>query len=127
MPQIQLQPQVCPICASSSEGTIFAEASVDEKGLSDFAFASRKLPEYMHWRLVHCKRCDLLYSDPAPAPEQLESLYREAAFDSREEARLASRTYAQFLPQIVSQLPDRDGSLDIGTGDGAFLKELLAA
>ena len=34
---------------------------------------------------------------------------------------MPSRTYAGFLPAIMRQLPDLDGVLDIGTGDGAFL------
>ena len=54
-------------------------------------------------------------------------MYREAGFDSRQEARHASRTYARFLPRIIPKLPDRSGAVDIGTGDGAFLSELIAA
>ena len=37
----------------------FAEAKFDLDVLDGFAFASRKLPEYMHWRLVECGRCDV--------------------------------------------------------------------
>ena len=76
---------------------------------------------------MHCRRCDLLYADPAPAPDELAALYRDADFDSGEEARLASRTYGQFLPRLASRLPDRAGAVDVGTGDGIFLRELLDA
>jgi SAM-dependent methyltransferase len=127
MISIPLAARTCPICDSRDASRLFAEANVDERGLDAFAFASRKLPEYMHWRLAECTRCDLLYVDPAPPLEELASLYREADFDSREESGLASRTYGRFLPRIVKRLPDIDGAVDVGTGDGAFLKELLAA
>src|SRR5262249_12036858 len=53
--------------------------------------------------------------------------YHEAAFDSQEEARHAATTYARFLPVIRARLKSFDGALDIGTGEGAFLRELLAA
>jgi len=105
---------------------LFAESSIRIEGLNRFAFASRKLPEYMHWRLSLCDGCDLLYADPAPRPEDLANLYRDADFDSGEEAHHASRTYGGFLPRIISHLPDLNGAVDIGTGDGAFLQELLA-
>ncbi len=127
MVTITLTPRACPICSTTTGSRLFAEANVELESLDRFAFASRKLPEYMHWRLAECARCDLLYVDPAPPLEELASLYRDAAFDSREEAGLASRSYAGFLPRIVKRLPDQVGAADVGTGDGAFLKELLAA
>ena len=79
----------------------------------------------MHWRLWECAQCDLLFANPAPTVEQLAGLYRDAAFGSGTEARHAARTYGRLLRRIAPQLPDRVGALDIGTGDGAFLRELL--
>jgi SAM-dependent methyltransferase len=139
MPTLTLLARVCPICGSHSgsgagqgEGARarareLAPARVDLEALDDFAFASRKLPEYMHWQLAECPRCDLVYADLAPAPEELAALYRDADFDSRLEADFASRTYARFLPRIARSLPDTAGVLDVGTSDGAFLEELVAA
>jgi SAM-dependent methyltransferase len=92
--------------------------------LDAFAFASRKLPEYMHYQLVRCCSCDLVYADPAPASAALAEAYEEAAYDSQEEARLASHTYGRLVDKIVGRLPNRTGALDIGTGDGSFLREL---
>jgi SAM-dependent methyltransferase len=100
------------------------EASFDPSQWDRFAFSSRKTPEYMHYRLLECGRCDLLYANPLPKRESLEMAYRDAAFDSGEESRLASATYAQFLPRILAKIPHRGAALDIGTGDGAFLSEL---
>lgn len=127
MVSLNLLPRPCPICRSLDDSEYFAMANVDFEALDGFAFASRKLPEYMHWRLLECRRCDLLYANPAPSLEDLSSLYRDAAFDSREEAHLASRTYGRLLQRILTQLPDRIAAADVGTGDGIFLRELLAA
>ena len=127
MLQISLTPRNCPICGRQDDSRAFAEANFRLESLDGFAFASRKVPEYMHWRLMHCQKCDLLYANPAPAPDDLASLYRDADFDSGKEAGLASRTYGQFLPALAAQLPDKDGAVDVGTGDGIFLRELLDA
>jgi SAM-dependent methyltransferase len=120
-----LVPRCCPVCGSNSTERIFAEASFTPDALDGFAFASRKLPEYMHYRIVACRQCDVLYSSPTPTREFLESAYRDAQFDASDESRLASKTYGGFLPELARRLPDRKGALDIGTGDGTFLEQLL--
>src|SRR5689334_3693285 len=119
--------RACPVCGSAEASRIYAESNVDPTRLDQFAFASRKLPEYMHHRLVECRACDLLYASPVPATPELAKAYEEAGFDSGPEAHYAARTYARFLPEICAALPDRSGAIDIGTGDGAFLEELLGA
>ena len=79
----------------------------------------------MRLRLVDCPVCDLVYASPVPSPDALARAYEAAAFDSAEEARYAARSYAEQMEDIFATLPDRRGALDIGTGEGAFLAELL--
>ncbi len=122
--RFELVSRVCPGCGSA-DSTPFAAANIDPGALGSFAFASRKLPEYMHHALVVCRSCDLLYSNPAPDRKSLETAYHDAAFDASEESRFAGLTYGSFLPRIVQALPDQKGALDIGTGDGAFLEQLI--
>ena len=124
---MQMVSRACPLCASTDESRIFAKANFDLTKLDAFAFASRKVPEYMHYRLVECPTCEVLYATPVPTADGLHEAYHEAAFDSQEEARLAARTYGTFLPAIRARLKDTKGALDIGAGDGAFLTELLLA
>ena len=117
----------CPVCGSSDESQVFRDANIDPQRLDGFAFASRKVPEFMHHRLIICPACDLMYASPMPSPSQLHAAYQGASFDSGEEARCASRTYASHLRRLMPSLPDRTAALDIGTGEGSFLEELLAA
>ena len=119
--------RACPLCGSSDTGTVFAEADFELEKLDSFAFASRKMPEYMHFRLISCPCCDLLYANPLPREEDLAAGYSEAAYDSGIEAHYAATTYSGILSLFVDQLPDRHGALDIGAGDGAFLESLLAS
>lgn len=115
----------CPLCGSSDSSRVFAENNYDVERLNNFAFASRKMPEYMHYRLIDCPTCDLLYANPLPNEDYLVEGYGEAAFDSGVEAHYAAATYANTLSTFIRKLPDRHGVLDIGTGDGAFLEYLL--
>ncbi len=125
--KLEMISRSCPICGSSDDSNIFAEADFDEQKWDSFAFASRKLPEYMHYRLITCPICDLLYANPIPTLDSLSSAYQEAAFDSSEEAGYAARTYGKILLKIISKLNSKESALDIGTGDGAFLIELINA
>ncbi len=120
----QVTRETCPGCGGRGPFTLFAEAKVDAARLDDLAFASRKAPELMHHRLVTCPACDLLLANPIPSPDAVGEAYHEAAFDSADEARCASRTYARLVERIRASLPDSDGVLDIGTGEGSFLEEL---
>src|ERR671936_2258158 len=122
----QMVARACPVFGSTDASHVYAEANFDVAKLDEYAFASRKMPEYMPHRLIECPKCDLVYANPVPTLETLSSAYNEAAFDSAEEARHAARTYGSFLPTIAARLPDRRGALDIGTGDGVFLEQLLS-
>jgi SAM-dependent methyltransferase len=123
----ELTARSCPICGSTDDSDVFASQQLDVEALDQYAFASRKRPEHMRLRLVQCPRCDLVYASPMPSPAALERAYESAAFDSAIEARFAAATYIRALRQMLATLPDRDGALDIGTGEGAFLGELLDA
>jgi SAM-dependent methyltransferase len=117
----------CPLCGDNSSSVLFAEARINQEQLGQFAFASRKLPEYMHHRLQLCRTCDVVFASPVPDVSELHAAYETAAFDSQPEAAQAAQTYRQALQPVLERLPDRNGALDIGTGDGAFLWELQQA
>ncbi len=120
-----LRGRSCPTCGSDDESTVFAEQRLELGDLDESAFASRKRPEHMRLRLVLCPVCDLVYASPVPAAEALAHAYEQASFDSAEEAKYAARTYAEEIGPLLPLLPERRGALDVGTGEGAFLAELL--
>ena len=65
------------------------------------AFASRKPPELMHWRLLECAVCDTVYASPAPAPDAVAAAYATAEFDTPVEAGYAAATYARELDRLL--------------------------
>ncbi len=115
----------CPICRTTTTTSLYANARIDPKGLGNFAYSSRKLPEYMHLQLMICRSCDLIYASPIPDERVLKSAYVSAAYDSGVEAKFAALGYANLIRSIIPQLPDFSAALDIGAGDGAFCAELL--
>lgn len=117
----------CPVCgAGEAQAHPFLSASIDPARIGSFSFASRKAPEFMSFRLGRCGPCETVYAIEAPGPEALAHAYREADYDSAEEAIHAARTYARILAPALTR-EDRDGrALEIGAGTGVFLRELQA-
>ena len=115
----------CPVCGTANEDRVLHEARRVDARLGSFAFASRKPPELMHWRLLECAVCDTVYASPAPAPDAVAAAYATAEFDTPVEAGHAAATYARELDKLLDGRVARRGALDIGTGDGALLRELL--
>ena len=120
-----LKERTCPVCQVASSA-LFAESTVDPDKLDEYAYASRKMPEYMHHRLMNCLSCDLVYASPVPDDCELAKAYEEAGFDSQELAIRAAATYARIIRKYIRKLPDRRCAIDIGTGEGAFLRQLLS-
>lgn len=118
----------CPVCGTSADDArIVHEERFDPTRVDSFAFASRKSPELMHWRLVECRTCGVLFASPAPRAELLADAYRDADYDSREEARYAGATYGKLVRRLLPRLPAEGGALDVGAGDGAFVEVLRAS
>lgn len=124
---LRLESRPCPSCGSTDDSAVVHRARLDPRRFGDFTFSSRKTPDRMHHRLVACPGCRLVYANPAPTSESLRDAYQEAAYDSGEEARFAGETYARLLHRVLPELPATGGALDIGAGDGAFLRHLVAA
>ena len=116
--------RACPVCGATA-GRELAPASIDAASLDEYAFASRKFPEYMHHRLVECPVCDVAYASPVLGVGAIDEAYGAAAFDSKEEAVCASRTYAGLVRSLLPGLRGAHAALDIGTGEGSLLEELL--
>ncbi len=115
----------CPVCDSPSElAPIFLEANVDETRINSFSFASRKTPEFMNHKLVRCPTCDLVYVSEPPEQAELATGYRDADYDSSEEAEDAASAYLSAMRHLLETLPSRTDALEIGTGTGALLEKL---
>lgn len=114
----------CPICGSTDTSKVYVQSQFNESKINEFSFSSRKDPEYTHYKMVICPTCDLLYAPKIPTTEYLKTAYEEARYDSCEESEFASRTYLSYLVPRIAGMSDRRNALDIGAGNGDFLKKL---
>ena len=118
-------PRSCPVCGSGYRLRLYAPAKFDSSALNEFSYASRKVPDGMHFELQRCENCQLVYVSKAPASDWVANQYHTADFDATEESGFAADTYVRYLSEHADMLPDRQMAVDIGAGDGAFLARVM--
>jgi SAM-dependent methyltransferase len=117
--------RACPVCGARDH-LPFAAEHIDARRINEFSYASRKTPEFMRLRMVKCNSCDLVYVPLPPSFEQLRVAYKDASYDSSEEAEFAAATYVRILKPWLPEKSARKCALDIGAGNGALLPKLQA-
>lgn len=110
----------CPVCGATAMEH-YTDEYLDLGKVNDFTYSSRKQPEFMCWRLVRCVSCDLVYAPTPPDSNFLSIAYKNAAYDSGEEAECAARSYARALGRHCQRLTKRNAAVDVGAGSGALL------
>lgn len=117
----------CPVCnTESSAAKLFLKQNIDPARVSEFSFASRKLPEFMCHQLVQCPTCDLVYANEPPDQSILAHAYHVASFDSAKEADDAAAAYGKAVLPVMRNLKNKEAALEIGAGTGIFLEVLKA-
>jgi len=125
-PAAAFRERACPVCGERASTRVVVEENLPPERFNAFTYASRKEPEFMSLRLVECAGCGIAYAPRIPTSEALVGAYREAAFDSGDEADMAARTYMRLLAPALAGLDTSRAAIEIGAGTGALLP-LLAA
>ena len=111
--------RLCPACGGIGKEKF--SANIEEEKISPFSYSSRKRPELMHYALMECQTCRTLFVEKVPDLDELIENYVVASFDSRIESEYAAKTYGKYLNRL--DLIRNRRILDIGCGDGTFLKK----
>ncbi|MDR2437074.1 MAG: class I SAM-dependent methyltransferase [Endomicrobium sp.] len=117
------QERPCPVCGSKKY-SIFASEQIQSDQISEFSYSSRKIPEFMHLKLVSCDECGLIYAPLPTSKESLKQLYTESSFDSINEEIYAARTYLRIIKPFLKQFQQSDTVLEVGAGSGSLLSLL---
>jgi SAM-dependent methyltransferase len=117
-----LQPTSCAICGTAGNADELFRATLTPSAFTATIFSARRLPDRVHYRVVRCRSCDLVRSDPVLGADGLAKLYRASTFEYGDELDGLCATYGRALAQLAELVPERAGLLDIGTGSGFVLE-----
>lgn len=125
MDPVALHPTRCAICDTLENSSQILPANLDFKAFTPEVFSARRPPDRIHYRLVRCKSCGLIRSDPIGEPAAIENLYSRSAFTYAEETSNLASTYGRYLRMLGRYGVKREALLEIGCGNGFFLEEAL--
>src|SRR5258708_13795674 len=91
---IQLSPTPCAICGTLGNAVELYPPTFDESSFTDSVFSARRLPDSIHYRLVRCRKCGLVPSDPPADQASLSQLYVRISFPYLPRVPDLRRTYA---------------------------------
>jgi SAM-dependent methyltransferase len=120
--QVELHPTACPICETPGNADELHPPNLTSAAFTAAVFSARRLPDGVHYRVVRCRSCGLVRSDPVLGADSLAKLYRGSTFEYGDELAGLRATYGKALERLAGLVPERAGLLDIGTGSGFVLE-----
>ncbi len=109
----------CAVCQSQNYKVKYPEY-ID---YSNIDFSARRPPTKNHFRIVQCNECGLIYSSPIFPDDEIIELYRKSKFISEIQADNMSEDYLDQLIKASTFFEERENLLEIGCGNGSFLKK----
>jgi SAM-dependent methyltransferase len=115
----------CAICGDATEETELYGETLGRHAATFDRFSARRIPDRVHYRIVECRECSLLRSDPIFQDGELAQLYAGSTVTYSDEAEFVGVTYAEYLRQCLPLVPEKGRLLEIGCGHGFFLERAL--
>lgn len=116
----------CAICETDSADQELYDETLGQAAATFQRFSARRTPDRVHYRIVQCRECGLLRSNPILPDGELARLYQGSTMTYLDEAAFAGSTYAHYLRRYMTFAPGKDRLLEIGCGNGFFLEQALA-
>jgi SAM-dependent methyltransferase len=115
---------ICALCGEKQQIRVLYPATFREEEITDKTYSARRIPDKIHYRIVKCGKCSLVFSSPILPHEKMSLLYRESTCNYNDQIPYLIETYYKIVEQIKNNLPENPKVLDVGCGNGFFLKAL---
>jgi SAM-dependent methyltransferase len=117
----------CYLCGANDYTVLFPGNFNNSELTTDHVTARKgNVTKEISYRWVKCRRCNLVYANPAPDVEMLAQLYATSdQSEYNDETKNIAATYGAYLYKYGNNIANKNLALDIGAGNGFFLRTLL--
>lgn len=112
----------CAICELDNHKILY-KANFNLNNINEETFSARRIPDKIHYQIVRCKKCGLVYSNPILENKKIEKLYKKSTYTYGHYESDLSETYKKYLTKFLPLIKTKNTFLEIGCGNGFFLKE----
>ena len=116
---------ICALCGEKQQIKTLYPSTFNEKMISKSTYSARRFPDKIHYRIVKCQNCSLVFSSPVLPPGKISMLYKESVCNYKEQIPYLIKTYLNIIKKIKSDIAENPKVLEVGCGNGFFLKALL--
>lgn len=118
-----MKPLPCAICGNNTEFTVLYKSTFDKTQLKPDLYTSRRIPDRIHFRLIRCRKCNLVFSSPIYHERKIINLYKQSYVPLMGDLENSSNLYTKYLERLLGKV-SKDNFLDIGCGNGFFLEKV---
>ena len=111
----------CPICNTNQYSQIVYNANL-ENNFNNIDYSGRKKPDGLHYEMVRCNECTLLYASQIYDDSITEKLYTKSDFGYKSELSGLKKTYGNCLFEAEKIINNKENFLEIGCGNGFMLE-----
>ena len=114
---MNLKSTKCVICNTFNNSTILFPPRLPAQNLDSSPYAPRRKRDFFHYRIVKCKTCGLLRSDPLIDENDLKQFYidSECTYTDENENIPLKKTYGNYFTNVLKKYSvGRKSFLDIG-------------
>ena len=111
----------CPICETNKFSKIIYNSNI-ENNINKIDYSGRKKPDGLHYEMVRCGKCTLLYASQIYDNSITEKLYNQSKFEYKSELNGLKKTYSNCLSTVEESIQNKESFLEIGCGNGFVLE-----
>ncbi|MDO8621168.1 MAG: class I SAM-dependent methyltransferase [Candidatus Levybacteria bacterium] len=115
---------ICALCGKNQRTEVLYKSTFNKRQITSVTYSARRPPDRIHYKILKCQKCGLIFSSPVLEPSKITEFYRESVCSYDEQIPYLIKAYMREFQRIEPFLPQNPKILEIGCGNGFFLEAL---